>query len=303
MAASPEVLTRFATEPGSSPHTFDSSSEFLECYAFGVQKVPTIVFSDTIRGTRDQASERTRQGPSYVRGPISMPVDVAAMDNWLPRILGGNESADVFPVAESLPAFGLLADLGATTHEYKDCYVNSAVFSGRAYNGQGQPDPLRLQMSILGMTEATGTTFPSISAPTAANTAPLLFEDGAFTVNGSSRCVMAFSVSIHNMLQARWCNSLTPSVIYPRGRVIQVSLVVPYDSTNQSMYGQSYAGATSTITFTNGNTSFGFTFGRLQIPTQSPIVVGRGEVLLRLNGIARSITTTKSIVGANDSTV
>jgi len=259
-SASPVVQTRYWVEPGASPHTFDSSSERIDPYAWSVGKHGTILFADTIRGTRDQPSERTRSGPYMIRGRITLPVDVALMDLWLPRILGGNESADVFPVAETLPAFGLLADLGGNT--------------------------------------------PSVSLSTAANTAPLMFEDGVFTMQSGARDIQAFNIGIYNMLRPRWANSLKPTVIYPSGRLIQVNTICAYTSSEASaLYGQSYAGASATFTFTNGNTSFGFTFGRLQVPPETPEVQGRGEVLLKLNGVGRAVTTTKSIVGANDSTV
>lgn len=303
-SASPVVQTRYWVEPGASPHTFDSSSERIDPYAWSVGKKGTILFADTIRGTRDQPSERTRSGPYMIRGRITLPVDVALMDLWLPRILGGNESADVFPVAETLPAFGLLADLGGNTHEFKDCYVNAAVISGRQYNGQGAPEPLTLMLDIIGTDEAVGTSAPSVSLSTAANTAPLMFEDGVFTMQSGARDIQAFNIGIYNMLRPRWANSLKPTVIYPSGRLIQVNTICAYTSSEASaLYGQGYAGASATFTFTNGNTSFGFTFGRLQVPPETPEVQGRGEVLLKLNGVGRAVTTTKSIVGANDSTV
>lgn len=306
--ASVVALSRVAIEPGSSPYTFDSSSEQYDFNGSTMQIHDSIVFSDTIRGTRSQAVEQTRQGPTWVGGVLSLPVNVASMDLWLPRILGGTESADVFPVAETLPSFGLLADLVGNTHEFKDLYVNEAVFSGQAWDGQSTPRPIRLDMSIVGKSEATGTTFPSVSISTAANAVPLIFEEGAFTLAGAARNILQFRLSIKNMLRVRYSNSLTPTCIYSGGRLVTLSVLTPYIANDEAtgsnpLYGQAYTGASATILFTNGNTSFGFTLGRFQAPRITPHATGKGEILLRTSGVARSVTTTKEIVGANDSTV
>jgi len=301
---STEVLTRFAIEPGASPHTFDASSERIDVYGSTVRKKPTIVHANTIIGTRSKKSERSRLGPSFITGRISMPIDVANMDLWLPRILGGTESADSFPVAETLPAFGMLEDLVGQTHEFKDCYVAQAIISGRAWNGQSAPQALMLTLDIIGISEATGTSFPAASLSTAANTAPLLFEDGSFTIQSAARDVIDFYILINNKLVPRWTNSLVPTCIYSAGRDVQMRVTTPYTSAlSSALYAQTYTGAAATITFTNGNTSFGFTFGRYQAVTPTPVVQGRGEVTLDLEGFATSVTTTKEIVGANDSTV
>lgn len=301
--ASVVALTRLAIEPGASPHTFDASSETYDFNGETLQKRGSILHAYTIRGTRSQAKERSRQGPYYVAGVISLPVDVAAMDNWLPRILGANESTDSFALAETLQTFGALMDLGATTHQFKDCYVGRAVFTGEAYNGNDAPRPLSVELTIMGKSEATGTTFPAVSLSTAANTAPLMFEDGVITLGGSARDVMKFSLVIDNMLRVRWTNSLTPTCIYPAGRQVSLSVITPYTSTESDLYDQSYAGAAATLAFTNGNTSLTFSMPALQVPSITPVATGRGEVVLQMSGVARKSGSTAELTVTNDSTV
>ena len=104
------AMSRLYVEPGAAPHTFDSSSESYEFLYETLQKHGRIVGGSAIRGTRSSASERTRAGAYQVGGRIAMNVDAASLDLWLPRILGGTESADSFPLAESLPAFGVLPE-------------------------------------------------------------------------------------------------------------------------------------------------------------------------------------------------
>ena len=301
--ASVVALTRLAIEPGSSPYTYDSSSEIYDFNGETLQKHGTIMHAYTIRGTRSEAKERSRQGPYFVQGVISMPVDVAAMDNWLPRILGTNESTDSFALAETLQSFGALMDLGGQTHEFKDCYVGRAVFTGEAYNGNDAPRPLNVELTIMGKSEATATSFPSISLSTASNTAPLMFEDGVITLSGSARDVLKFSLVVDNMLRVRWTNSLTPTCIYPTGRRVSLACITPYTSGETGLYDQSYAGAAASLAFTNGNTSLTFSMPALQIPSRTPVATGRGEVVLQLAGTARKSGSTAELTVTNDSTV
>lgn len=305
--ASVVALSRVCVEPGSSPYTFDANSEPYDFNGSTMQVEDSILFSNTIRGTRSQAVEQTRQGPSFVRGTISFPVDVAAMDLWLPRILGAAESADSFTLAETIPSFGLLADLVGNTHEFKDCYINEATFSGRAWSGQGTPQPLQLTLGIIGTSEAVGTTFPAVSLSTAANKAVLMFEEGVFTIAGNANVVLQFQLKIMNHLRVRFSNSLTPTCIYPAGRTVQLLAVTPYTATEAvgaaKLYGNTYTGSAATLAFTNGNTSLSFALGRFQYPRITPHAVGRGEIVHICSGVARSVTTTKELVATNDSTV
>lgn len=302
--ASPVVLTRLAIEPGASPHTFDTSSERYDFYVHTVQNINSIVHASTIRGTRSEAAERSRQGPSFIAGTLSIPVDGEAMVNWLPRILGANASGTTFALAETLQSFGGLIDLGGNTHQLKDLQIARATFSGEAFNGGETPQPLRLDLSIQGIAEATGTSFPAISLSTSANTAPYIFEDGSWTIESSTRNVMKFRLTIDNFLRARWSmGSLVPTCLYPAGRRVTAQAIVPYTSTDASgLYGASYSGAASTLTFTNGGLSLAFSMPALQNVTNTPVASGRGEVVLALQGIARKSGSTAELTVTNDST-
>lgn len=306
--ASVVALSRVAVEPGSSPYTFDTNSEIYDFNGSTMSIEDSIMFSNTIRGTRSQAVEQSRQGPSWIRGTISFPVDVAAMDLWLPRILGAAESSDTFALAETLPSFGILADLVGNTHEFKDCYIHQADFVGKAWSGQGIPQPLECRMTIYGKSEAAGTTFPALTLSTDANRTPLMFEEGVFNIAGANRDILQFRLTITNHLRVRFTNSLTPTCIFPAGRTVGLMAVTPYTAGAEAtgatkIYGNSYGGSSATITFTNGNTSLGFTLGRFQYPKITPKAVGRGEILHICSGNARSVTTTKELVATNDSTV
>src|SRR5690242_859936 len=88
--------SRLCFEPGSSPHTFDSSSEPYDPLYETLRKRGRIVGGNTIRGTRSQSYERTRYGAYPVGGRVAFNISPHDLDNWLPRMLGANESSDTF---------------------------------------------------------------------------------------------------------------------------------------------------------------------------------------------------------------
>lgn len=296
------ALAKLCVEPGASAHTFDTSSEPYDFLRESLQKHPRIVGANGIRGTRDQSQERTRYGSYQVGGQLVLNIDPAMLDLWLPRILGGTESADSFPLAESLPSFGVLVDRVTQTFEYKDCVVNRAMFHGVAGVGDDDPDLLTLTLEIIGKDEATGTSFPSLTLATGANSRPYIHSDGVFTFASATREIKEFWVLVDNFIQPRWVNSLTATALCPRDRRVVVQARVPYDSGTSNLYGQAIAGATGTIVWTQGATSTTFTFGTLQAPIKSPVVRGKTEIDMNVMLIARRTGSTPSLAVTHDST-
>ena len=146
-----------ATRVGASASTPATEEyDFLSCT---VGKQGVLVQSEGIRGTRSRVKEAVNTGPYTVSGALIMEPRPDDLDNWLPRILGGTETADNFPLAEVLPDFFLVVDKVAKVFSYAGCKVNQGIF--RSSKGQN----LQLQMDIEGKTETAGDagTFPSIS--------------------------------------------------------------------------------------------------------------------------------------------
>jgi hypothetical protein len=296
------ALTRFYVEPGAAPHTFDSSSETYEFTHESLKKRGRHVDTNGIRGTRDKPKERSRVGAYTVGGQIGLHPDPAMLDLWLPRILGGSETADAFPLAETLPAFGLLFNRVTTTFEYKDCQVARAMFHGKAGPGDGDPDIVELMLEIWAKDEVTGTSAPSVNQSTASNTAPYMHSDATFSLNSAARQPREWWVMIDNHLQRRWVNSLTATRISARDRTVVCRIAIPYDDDAANLYTQSSAGASGTVTLTNGNMSTLFTFGNLKVDQESPVTPGKTELELYVNMVARSSTTTPSLAVTHDST-
>jgi hypothetical protein len=304
MACAQGALSRFYVEPDVAPHTFDSSSESYEFLYETVQARKRIIGGQGILGTRQERQESTRFGSYTVAGRIGMHVNPLMLDLWLPRILGATESSDTFALAESLPSFGLLFNRVTQTFEYTDCVVSKAMFRAQASPSDGDAELVELVLEIMGKTEATGTSAPSVDiATTATSTQPYVLSDGVFTFNSAAREVKQFVILIDNHVQPRFVNSLTATALCPHGRTIAVQARMPYDSGTSNLYAQARAGAAGTVAFTNSTVSTTFTFGTLQTNDESPIVRGKTEIEYIFNAIARKTGSTASLSVSSDSTV
>ena len=117
------------------------------------------------------------------------------------------------------------------------------------------------------------------------------------------RTVTQWELSIDNQLNARFSNSVTATDIHTQGRVVTVTLTVPYTADEVDLYGINTGGASgATFVLTNGARSLTLTVGALAIMDNSPTVGGNGEILLQLTGMAKSTGSTKELAITNDST-
>lgn len=271
---------------------------YTEAYEFrseALRAAREIVESKGIRGTRSEPIERTRDGLLRVSGTVNFHATGSMLDLVLPRIMGAAESSDVFAVAETLPSFDVLIDRVAKRFVYGGCKVGRAVFRASAGGA------LELDLDITGKTETvSATAFPSITAPT---DPPYIWSDAVCTIEGTARTVTQWELTIDNQINARFSNSQTATDIHTQGRVVTVSLTVPYTSDEVDLYGIGASGASAaTFVLTNGNRSLTFSIPALMIADSSPPVSGPGEILLQLSGTAKSSGSTKELEITNDST-
>jgi hypothetical protein len=292
----PGASARLYVEPGSAPHTFDTSSESYEFLSESIGKRGSILDTNGIRGTRSHHAAMTRGGPAEVGGSLRMNVTPIMLDLWLPRILGSAESNDSFTLAETPAAdFGLLVDRVEDTEEYTDCRVNRAIFRGSAGG------LIELELEIFGKTAVAGTNAPVVALSVAANNAPYTFSDSTLTLASSSRQMMNFEVEINNFLDRRFTNSNAATSLRAQDRLVALRTTNPWNEDTDDLYGQANAGAAGTLVFTNTNLSTTFTFGTLQVPDSSPNVGGKNEIPLLLEMIARMTGSTRELVVTSDS--
>lgn len=292
------AFARLYVKSGSSPYTWDGTSETYEFLAESMQKRGTLVNTNGIRGTRSAASERTRLGPYTIGGGILFNPDPAMLDNWLPRILGAAEVANVFGLAEGLPAFGVLINKVNGRFEYKDCYVNRAILRGSRVAPGGAPEPISLSVELFAMDRtaiASAPSAPAVNLTFAANSYPYIFEDGVFSYDqpGSVREILDFVMVVNNHLQIRTSNSLIPTAICPQDRTVSLQFTVPFVNSNPDntvLLDMAPAGlGDARLKFTNGIYSMQIDFTSLQIANEDPVVRGKQEIVLPLSGITRTV--------------
>jgi hypothetical protein len=144
--------------------------------------------------------------------------------------------------------------------------------------------------------------FPTASYAVTGAYAPLVFEDAVLTLASTSREVKSFTLDINNYVTPRWVNNLEATALCPSRRTINFNAVVPYDSGTSALYDAALAGVSGNLAITNGTVSTTFTFGTLQLDTETPEIRGKQELDLVLNGSIRKTGSTSSLVVTNDST-
>jgi len=270
-----------------------SYTEACEIVSENLKKTGKILSTSGMRGTRSQPSERTQAGTYDVGGTITLHPTPAVLDLLLPRILGANESTDTFALADTLPEFDILIERVAKRFVYTKCKVNKATFKGKS------GELITLELDIMGQTETVNSTaFPSISAPT---DPPYVFHQGALTLVGSSRDFFDFELSIDNVLSKRYSNSQSANSIMPTDRIVGLKVTTPFTSAEVDLYNQTLLGSAAALVFTNGGYSTTFTLGTVQFPDNSPVVGGKDEIPLMLDGVARMTGSTKELVVTHDS--
>lgn len=251
---------------------------------------------DGIIGSREHFSERVRRNVRSIGGSITLEPNSIELANLLPWILGANASGTTFALADTLPSRYVSFDRVAKVFVYDGCVVNRATFSA------SEGGPLSLSLDLIGVDETVNNagTFPSINISVAAG--PYMMSDLVISLGGTPYNFREFSLTIDNMLEVRYLNSLVATSITPRNRQTSVSLRGPYGD-QTALYGQALAGVAVTATFTNSTLSTVFTMPAVQFPKQSPNVSGKNEIYLPLTGIARKSGSTASLTVTNDSTV
>lgn len=269
--------------------------KFLEVISESVQLRRGIRYNGGMVGTRSQPSERTREGPRMVSGSISCTPSPIELDGLLPLILGGAESADVFPLAETLPPWYFTADRDEKVCTYGEMAVNAGSFSANAGGF------LELNLDVMGQDEtvANAGTFPAIALDIVSK--PYVSEDGALTIGGTTTAYASVSLSVNNMLESQTFNSLTPARFNATGREINWNISIPYGDYT-ALYGPAVAGVAVVWTLTQGARSIIFSSNKVQFDKVSPSPSGRGEIFMQLSGTARKDGSTLELVTTADST-
>ena len=268
-----------------------SYTEAHEFVSEQLAKTLSILETGGIRGTRSHPAERTRDGTYRVQGTVNYHGSKALLDLPLPRILGGG-SSPTYTLAETLPFFDCLIERIADRFVYGNCKVNRAVFKARASG------LLELALELIGETETvSAAAFPAIVPPV---DAPYLWQDCVVTLNSVARVVTQFELVIDNHLEARFSNSQTATDLYPTDRTVHLACAVPFTGDTTDLYGANTAGAAAgSLVFTNGAHALTFSLAQIQFGDHSPVVAGKREIFLHLDGTAKKSGSSNELVVTN----
>jgi len=291
------TATQLALAPTGTPLAeFPTAVEFLR---ESIRRECEWLSTAGLRGTRGHPAERSRPGPSVVRGELVLHPTGPLLAHLWPLILGSVPTPPAVPTAattfrptESLPAFDLLLDRGPRRFVYRHCLVDRAVLRGRA----GQL--LELKLEVIGREEELSTEpFPPL-AP--GRDSPYVFHDGQLTWFEQLPPFVECELTVHNALEVQWFNSATPGAIQPIDRQVTLACTVPWGTTQAGLYRRGgNEPVRAVLQFTNGTSQVRCELPRLQVHDRTPVVGGRGELLLALFARARTTADQPELLVTN----
>ena len=309
--ASQGAYSKLLMEPGSSPHTFDSSSERYEFLAESLTVVDKFGGGNQITGYPDRVASKLRRLKNYCKGSIWMNVCPSYFANLLPRMIGPLDTG-VYQPTGCPTAFGILIERDNGVFTYSDCYVASWELSATepSLQDNGEPEMLVLRLDLIAkLEELDGDTWPDPEPAlgTADGYTNYILSDstGAVTLAGSARPIQRFRLWYDHGLKPRFRNSTTISQICPGTRRCGLNVVTDWNSTNEDLYNQDPDGAAASIAFTIESMSTVFSFTRLTVPDSAPNVRSKWtDVMLNINGEGACTTpgTNFDLTATNDAT-
>jgi len=261
---------------------------FMEFLTQGVKCYDERAHDEGIAGTRSLYASRERKTKEWVRGPLTMNPTPTELDFWLKYAFGAESPSGTFTLEETLPSFYMIEDKGDTVHEWPVCYIDTLEISG----SQGQP--ITVVANIEGKSETKdGASFPSVSRST---DTMFVFADLVLTLGGTAYKVESFSLKIDNLLdKERWLNSVTRDEIPSQGRIVTLGISLPWDGTNDALYGIALGGIEGSLVLNNAVKTYTFTFGTLCAAKEGPDTPGRRGLRFPVNFLAKHDGTNKEV--------
>lgn len=299
----------YAKDGSGTPNWTTGTIRSFPFYRESMQKIGSVVHQNVITGDRSEHGERARKGPNLYRGTITFGVSPGELAFWAPYFMGTVASGTTFALSSNaLLPFGILIDKVTKTYEFSSCYVDKALIIGRQGGAGGAPNFLTMQLTILALDYQSGVATPSPAVDIPSITGqyvPLIFEDcaSAITIKGAARETKQFAVMLENFVKGRYVNDLDPSILYPLHRRVTLQTRHPFDTDTDDLDDVALsASAGGSIVATNGTTSATFTFGLLQLISQTPTVPGKVEIDISQNFVSRMTGSTKELELVVDST-
>lgn len=241
-----------------------------------------------VRGTRSHHINRVRAGLQKISGNIALQPNAYDLSLLLPWILCGTTVGNWHKLGEAAATRYVSIDRHAKVFNYATVGVGKATFKA----DQGALLDCDLDLVACTETVANAGTFPALQPDRTSN--PFILSDLALSVNSTVIPAKSFELSIDNDIDDdRFFNSNTMTAIVARDREITFKTRIPYgEATALYNLGAGTGIAVSAI-LTNGVQVLSFQMANVVFPPMSPLVPGREEVMLDLEGRAyRSGDTT-----------
>ena len=260
-------------------HASNPATQEFDHFGCDINKRETLVKSDGMQGSRSPIGDGTQAGNYSVGGTVTIEPRADDLTFLFPYILGGTESTDSFPLADTVPELICTVDKGIKVYTYRGMKVNSATF--RSSKGGNLSLELNLEGTLADSAGAAGS-FPSIAATVSAKL-PFLHSESTITMTATSDVIPVDNVVIsigNNLNLDNFNNSQTRTSIPEGPRTVTFGFDTEFGSTEESKLIASAArGISGNIVYADGTDTLTFTFGILQKP-ETPIPV-RGKGLIR----------------------
>lgn len=310
------AFSKLIVEGGSSPRTFDDSSERCGIVMETLQRVQPFQGRRRITGDLSQYAGAIRPHSYLASGAIVMQAGPADLNRWLPRAMWNTPSvggsASTYTVGTDASSFGfdVLVDRENGIFRYTDCLVAKLVLRSKSESGQQPQNEELLELIVYVYAieeEVDGTSWPSPEPALVLDGAfsPYNHAEGALTVNSHSTRYREFELTIDNNLVPLFYNSLSPSCFRSMGRTVTLRTENPFTTTTiddaETLLNTGASGSL-VLTHTADSFSTSFTFPHLRNNYKTPTIRSRAEIPLELNMEAFRTSGSGELVVVNDFT-
>jgi hypothetical protein len=239
-----------------------------------------------VRGTRSHHFNPVRAGLQRVNGPVNFKPTALDLANLFPWALCGSTvtvsgTNKRYQLGETAVTRYLTIDRHAKVFTTTKVGVNKATF--RADQGQ----LFEANFDLIGSTETVGNagTFPAIAVDV--STQPFILSDLALSVNSTTVTAKQFEITVDNKIDPdRFFNANVLSDVVMNDREVTFKTTLPYGDFTALYNLGAGTGIAVTATLTNGSVVLVFSLPKVVFPPMSPVVPGRQEVMLELEGRA-----------------
>lgn len=282
---------KLAIQGGSTPRTFNGSSERYDFLYETLTKKQRRVGNRGIKGDLSEWKERNVEGASMISGVVAFNASPEFMYNFMPRIIGSvtnGDNADGDPIYEpgtSLPSFDVLIYREAKTFHYKECYVNRCIIRGENVPSEDEPEVITVVLQLIGKERVTTTAWPDPEPALGltVNSLPDIMGTSVLTLDSTEYAFDRFVLSIDHSLIVKFRNNLTISCIRPGMRKVRLQtnnpfLSASFDALHDTL--DSPIGGTLVFSRDNGadDATTTFTFGTLDNMGEDPNIRGKTEI-------------------------